>query len=108
MPHTFEVRLKKPDGQIVSRHYKYLNDQNQAVERAQKLGIGRVISVRKVHASDVIGSVKSMKLEDIIGVVPKRIDNVVQEDTTVGDLVFGRKVKREERRFNEKVKEQPE
>ena len=105
---TFEVRLKKANGQTISRHYRDLKSHEQAAARANKLGIGRIMSVRKVHASDVIGTVKSMGLEDIIGVRPRSFANtgVVFDNTTVGEIVFGKKVRRAERRiYSEKEKE---
>jgi hypothetical protein len=105
---TFEVRLKKANGQTISRHYRDLKSHEQAAARANKLGIGRIMSVRKVHASDVIGTVKSMGLEDIIGVRPRSFANtgVVFDNTTLGEIVFGKKkAKREERRWNSEKKE---
>lgn len=105
---AYEVRLKD-NGRIFSRHY-HANDPKKAAQKANKLNKGRIISVRKVKPADIIGTVESMGLDDIIGVEPKRYmggNSPVFENTTLEDVVFfgkGSKRKREKRRAYDKVK----
>jgi len=85
----FEVRLKVHND-IISRHFK-AGTAKQAAHRAKKKG-GKILSVKKVHPSDVIGSIESMNLKDIIG---KRRHDVIQDDATIDSIVYSNK----ERRF---------
>jgi len=90
---AYEVRLKT-NGRVFSRHFTHLRTPEQAVRRAKKFG--RVLGVKKVHASDIIGIVKTMNLQGIIG-IPRRAD-IVYDDTTIDSIVFPNKTRRQHRR----------
>ena len=108
---TFEVRLKKTNGHIVSRHFKDIKDQGKAAKRAEKLGVGRILSVRKVHAFDIIGTIESMGLRDIIGVQAKQYnerEGIVFENTSIGEIVFSKSKRMERRTHSKKRKREKE
>jgi len=104
---TFEVRLRN-DSKIFSRHYK-AKDSEKAAQRALVKNKGsRVVFSRKVHSSDVIGTIGSMNLQDIIGVERRRPD-VILDNTTLDSLVFpgrnkGKKKNNSNRRFRNEDK----
>jgi len=87
---VFEIRLKS-DGKIFSHHYT-ARTAKQAAMRAN--GKGKILSVRKVHPEDIIGSIKSMNLQGIIGVRPKEARSVIFDETTIDSIVFPHKTKR--------------
>jgi len=95
MSSIFVIRLKN-NGKIFSRHYK-ANSGKQAASYIQ--GKGRILSVRKMHSEDIVGTIKSMKLDDITGT---RRENVISDETTIEDIVFSKPAqkKRIKRRFN--------
>lgn len=107
---VFEVRLKS-NGRLFSRHYT-ANSAEQAAGRARGKGI--IQSVRKVHSADIIGTIDSMKLDDIIGVkIERRQPNVMLNGTTLDSIVFpkiGQSQKKTHRkeRFLRKQKNQQE
>ena len=85
----FVVRLKN-NGRFFTRHYR-ANNGKQAAQSAN--GKGKILSVRKLHPDEIIGTIKSMNLQNIIGVSSERVrrENVVQEETTLSGIVFPRK-----------------
>lgn len=56
---VFEVKVRV-DGDIRSYHYQ-AKSHEQAVTKAQKRG--RILGVRKVSPSDIIGNIESIKLD---------------------------------------------
>jgi len=80
----FEVRLKSGD-RTFSRHYTVKTGE-QAAKRAK--GKGKILSVRKIHSSDVIGTIESMNLQNIIGI--PRGGDTINEGTTIDSLIFNR------------------
>lgn len=98
---AFEVRIKKPNGQIVSRHYENLRNQKQAKKRAEKAEVGRVLSVKKVNPDLLLGDAKVMGVDKLIGVHSERYnpqEGIVFENTTIDEIMFPHKAKRKERR----------
>lgn len=98
---VFEIRLKN-NGRIFSRHYE-ANSAKQAAQRAGRKG--RILSVKKVHTTDIIGLVSSMKLTQIPMDLGRRKD-VIFDETTIDSIVFPQRAKRPthrqaKRRFNE-------
>ena len=89
----FEVRLKKGDGRILSRHYE-ARDQKQAGRKAN--GHGRVLSIRKVRAEDIVGNLEAMTLDKVTGFRPP--ETSLLETGTLEGILFPRKTKR---RFND-------
>lgn len=85
----YEVRLKNGTD-VFSRHIE-AHSPEHARDRVKSQG--RVLSVRKVHPEDIIGTIESMNLKDIIG-VPPRIDTYSPE-FTLDNIVF-----KNNRRFN--------
>ena len=85
---TFMVRLKN-DGRIFSRHYRASNGKKAAMHAKGK---GKILSVKKVHPWDIVGTIDTMKLKDIIGVTPEftgeRRKNVVFDSETIDNIVF--------------------
>ena len=109
---TFVIRLKQ-NGKIRSRHYN-AKTAEQAAMRVR--GMGRILSVRKVHAYNIIGDIKGMNLEGIIGIplksIPEGGKNVVFDNTTVDSIVFSatgkerkKNNKKPKRRFNDESRE---
>lgn len=81
----FEVRLK--DGsRIFSRHYE-VRKPEQAARRAN--GQGRILGIRKVRPEDIIGSIESLPLDNIVGKPEKSI----LETHTLEDILFPRNKK---------------
>lgn len=108
---VFVARFKN-NGHFFSRHYT-VSDQKKAKKRAEKAGLGRILSIRKVKRDEVIGTVESMNLKDIIGVTPKVYNpniGIVFEDTNIGDIIYSGKKpsKRSRRRFYKKKKDKIE
>lgn len=103
---TFEVRLKQ-NGRLFSRHYHAKNGK-QAAQRAN--GKGKILSVRKVKACDIIGTVESMGLKDIIGAHPRNYatSGVVFDNTSVDEILFPKKgqLDRVKRRMNDEKKKE--
>ncbi len=85
---VFEVRLKNND-KIFSRHYE-ARDGKRAALRAE--GKGKILWVRKVHPSDIIGTIGSMNLQGIIG-VERRQEDVILSNATLDSLIFPGKKK---------------
>ncbi len=82
---TFEIRLKN-DGKFFSRHYE-TGTAEQAAARAK--GKGKILSVRKVHLMDIIGSLKSMNLDDVIRVrTERRQPDVILDGATLDSIIF--------------------
>ncbi len=77
------VRFKK-NGKFFSRHFRVKFSKPITI---QANGIGTILSVRKVHPLDIIGTVKSMNLQDIIG-GERRQPDVILNGTTLDSIVF--------------------
>lgn len=84
----FEVRMKG-NGRILSRHYE-ARDQKQAARKAN--GHGRILSIRKVHAEDIVGNLESMTLDKITGFKPP--ETSLLETGTLEGILFPRKSNR--------------
>ena len=105
MESAFAVRIKLRDDSIIARHV-FATGEDGAVQKCK--GQGRVISARKVRATDVIGEIGKFKMiqEDFIwskdqccwmprtNMKYQRVEqNVVMDDATVDEIVFGKKDK---------------
>lgn len=86
---TFEIRLKE-NGRIFSRHYE-ANSPEQAVKRIKTRG--KILSVVKVKATDIIGSLESMNLSDIIR-VERRQPDVILDNRTLTEIIFSKRKRR--------------
>lgn len=95
----FEVRMKG-DGRILSRHYE-ARDQKQAARKAN--GHGRILSIRKVHAEDIVGNLESMTLDKITGFKPP--ETSLMETGTLEGILFPRK---SNRRFSDAKRDSKE
>jgi len=93
--HIFEVRLKN-SGRIFSKHYTS-NSPKQAGVLAAKWG--RVLGVRKVRPTDIIGDLESDNLTSLIfGRNKVKEVKTGIENMTLEGIVFGKKkMKRAER-----------
>ena len=79
---------KVEGGRIFSRHLE-ANNSRHAAKRAQRWG--KVVSVRKIGTEDVIGTITSMKLEDIIGrPKPERRRDVILDNVTLDEIVYNK------------------
>ena len=91
--HPFEVRLKR-NGKFFSRHFTTKTPE-QAASRAQ--GLGRIMSVKKVQPEDIIGSIKAMGLQEIIGEPLTEITNdTILSNIGLSDIVFKKRERRQE------------
>ena len=110
MEEAFAVRIKLRDDSIISRHV-FATGEDGAVQKCK--GQGRVISARKVRATDVIGEIGKFKMiqEDFVwskdqccwmprtNMKYKRVEvNVMMDDATVDEIVFGKKDKKQDHR----------
>lgn len=79
----FAVRYKN-GGSFLTLHFP-ANTPEQAVARVPEGS--KILGVRKVRSDHIIGDLKSMHLEDIIG-IGRRQPNVILEDTSLESIVF--------------------
>ncbi len=100
MEEAFEVKIKK-NGTTISRHI-YANSPDQAKIKCEGRKNGkkkrnfRVIGVKKVRASDLIGDVNTFRLiKEVVGKVPPT-NNIIEEGTTIGEIIFNRHKKEKE------------
>lgn len=94
---AYIVRYKQ-NGHFLAHHFFARSPEQAALGIAGK---GKILSVRKVHPSDVIGTIKSMNLQDIIGVERRRTD-VILSDTTLDSIVFPKRTGQKGRRKNKR------
>jgi hypothetical protein len=81
---AFEVRVKKKNNKINSFHFE-ANNIDHAKRRAEKHG--RIISIREVKPQKLIGSIKSMNLQELI--TPRKNFNnkpMISENMTIGQF----------------------
>ncbi len=92
-------------GRILGRNI-FANNPEHAKSRCENQGL--VVSVRKTQPEYLLGDLKKMHLEDVIGVInveKKKVD-VILDNVSLSEIVFGRKKHQEEeqrhinRRFN--------
>lgn len=88
----FVVRLKN-NRRIFGRHVE-ANSPEHAKKRVK--GKGKILSIRKLHPEDIIGTIDSMNLKDIIGVRKEGLLDTYNEEYTLDSIVFGKS----NRRFN--------
>jgi hypothetical protein len=104
----YEVKIRKPGdrllnngqrvegGEIFSRLIE-ANKPDHARSRCR--GFGQILSIRKIHKDDVIGTLDSMNLSDIIGrpIKERRFDAIV-DNTSLDELIFGSRKRKERER----------
>lgn len=94
----FEIRLRN-NGRLFSRHYEARTPEQAALRATGK---GKILFVRKVHPTDIIGSIKSMNLSGIIG-VGRRQPDVILDERTLDSIIFpnSKRGKNRNRRFKD-------
>jgi hypothetical protein len=80
-------------GEIFSRMVE-ANKPDHARSRCK--GSGQILSIRKIHKDDVIGTLDSMNLSAIIGrpMKERRFDAIV-DNASLDELIFGSRKRRE-------------
>lgn len=98
---VFEVRIRGERKQhpyrnngVITRHIP-ANNKEHAKRKATKRWKGQVLSLRKLHREEIIGTLETMGLEDIIGVDPRKdVNDTYNPNFTLDSLVFKPKSKR--------------
>lgn len=99
-PNDFVVRYKNGQG-ILARHCENSSLSNAIAYTKRH---GRVLSIKKVRPSEIIGTIETMSLENIVfGQKPEPVEkNPMLAERTLEDVVFSKK---KSRRFNGKREE---
>ena len=104
---VFEVKLREKGdrvlangqkvegGKIFSRHYEANNPEHAKSRARKKFPKCNVVSITKVQKDDLIGDIKRMGLEKLIGgmPIPQRKRDVIVDNMTVDEFLFGNKKK---------------
>jgi hypothetical protein len=80
----YAIRLKTPRG----IHTRHVEARNQELAKNQVKGKGKILGIRKVQPEDVIGTLESMHLDNIIGVSARK--DTYSPEFTLDSIVFGR------------------
>lgn len=84
----YAVRLRTPRG----IHTKHVEARNPKAAENQVKGDGKILSIRKVHPEDVIGTLESMHLDNIIGVSSRK--DTYSSEFTLDSIIFNRESKK--------------
>ena len=86
---AIEVRYKT-NGKIHNRQFDPGTTRERAIATVAGNGGNhrKILGTGKIRPEDVIGTIKSMNLQDIIGAKPRRMENVVFDSTTLDSIVF--------------------
>ena len=100
----FEIKLRRKGdrvnsngkkvegGKIFSRHFE-ANNIEHAERRAKKIKNTTIISIRKVHAGDIMGRHENWGLERILGMPIARKAGEINESTTLDEMIFGKQAR---------------
>ena len=91
----FAVRYKL-NGSFLTRHFP-ANSQEQAALRAPDGA--KILGTKKVHPEQIIGDIKSMHLNDIIG-IGRRQPDVILNEATLDSIIFPNIISRRNRGKN--------
>lgn len=80
----YAVRLRTPSG----IHTRHVEARNPDLAKNQVKGKGKILSIRKVQPEDVIGTLESMHLDNIIGVSTRK--DTYSPEYTLDSIVFNR------------------
>jgi hypothetical protein len=87
----YAIRLRTPSG----IHTRHVEARNSDLAKNQVKGKGKILSIKKVQPDEVIGTLKSMHFDDIIGLSSRR--DTYSPEYTLDSIMFNKKPNR---RFN--------
>ena len=84
----YAIRLKTPRG----IHTRHVEARNPELAKNQVKGKGKILGIRKVQPEDVIGTLSSMHLDNIIGVSSRK--DTYSSELTLDSIIFNRESKK--------------